>query len=103
MKSALYCLLACVAFSCHKDVNLDSDNYIMVDGTYFIRPPDSKGKFLSISSNPYYDGVTWRDGKDDMEIEVSVVNTCHNNRGNLSDFHGYITFLHRKGQDSVQY
>jgi len=103
MKTFLFCLLVVLTFSCRKDVDVNLDNFIEIDGVQYLRRPDSKGKYQSDRFPPYYQGVTWSDGNEISSIEVSVVNTCNNNRGLLSDFHGYIQFRLRNGQDSVGY
>lgn len=96
-------ILSSFSFSCQKDIKLDNDNFIIADNIYFIRNPDSKEKYHCNSFPPYYQGVTWREKFGDREIQVNVANQASNNRGSLSDFHGYISYIQRKGQDSVQY
>jgi hypothetical protein len=103
MKPFLWCLFACLFFSCRKDVEISFDNYIEVNQEQFLRWVDSKGKYQSDRHPPYYEAVRWGDGNANAAIEVTVGNTCTNNRGALSDFHGFVHYSRRNGKDSVQY
>jgi hypothetical protein len=103
MKNILYFILVCFAFSCRKDPMTDHDNSIEIDNVIYFRQPDSGMRYNSSMSPPYYSGVAWNGGNDNTEIAVEVANTCTNNRGALSNFHGFISYHLRHGNDSVDY
>jgi hypothetical protein len=101
MKAVFYCLLACLVFSCRKDANIDFGNYIEMDGVHYLKRPGSDGKYDCSLFPPYYSVVTWGEGNEHSGVEVTVGNTCDNNRGALSNFRGFVAVSFRNRQDKI--
>ncbi len=77
-------IILALGVSCSTDRSAIPDNYIEYDETIYALS-DKDTNFYRNNFMPYYAGVTWIKRTKSKNLNVSIHNTCDNNRGNLSN------------------